>query len=119
MLLETLVNAAPAMAKLLSTDLPIKLAFRLGVMIKSVDPILKSYNDERIKLIDRYGEKDEKGNMTVIAANMKLFTDELTEVLQEDITVEGIPEIKVADLPDDTKMTAQEVAALTPWLIKS
>lgn len=118
MQLETLVNATPAMAKLLSTDLPVKLAFRLGVMIKSVDPALKAYNDERMKLVTKYGVKDDKGNTQVPADKMKEFTVELQKVLDEDVTVAGIPELKLDDIPEETKMKPQEMSALTPWLIK-
>ena len=118
MLLETLVNATPAITKLLSKDLPIILAFRLGTLVKIVDPYLKSYNEARTKMIEKYvPTADEKGNRQVPVDQMKQFAAELTVVLQEEIKVEGIPEVKLSDL-EGIKMNAQEMASITPWLIK-
>jgi len=118
MLLETLVNATSGLTKLLSKDLPIILSFRLGTLVKIVDPYLKSYNETRIKLIEQMVPKaDEKGNRQVPPGQMKEFADKLKVVLEAEITVEGIPEVKLSDL-DGIKMTAQEMASLSPWLIK-
>ena len=118
MLLETLVNATPALTKLLGKDLPIILSFRLGTLVKIVDPYLKSYNEARTKMIEKYVPvADEKGNRQVPQDQMKAFADELTVVLNEEITVDGIPEVKLSDL-EGIKMTAQEMASLSPWLIK-
>ena len=117
MLLETLVNATPALAKLMSTDLPIVLSFRLGALVKIVDPFLKTYNETRTKLIEQYTTPDEKGNRQVPQKHMQEFADKLKVVLAEEIKVEGIPEVKLSDL-EGIKMTAQEMSALTPWLIK-
>ena len=117
MLLETLVNATPALSKLLSTDLPIVLSFRLGALVKLVDPYLKTYNETRIKLIEQYTTPDEKGNRQVPTDKMAEFADKLKVVLNEEVKVEGIPEVKLSDL-EGIKMTAQEMASLSPWLIK-
>lgn len=117
MLLETLVNATPALAKLMSCDLPIVLAFRLGVMVKTVDPILQSYGDRRNNLIKQYSEPDEKGNRQVPPEHLTEFADKLKVVLAEEIEVPGIPELTLKDL-EGIKMTAQHMSALTPWLLK-
>ncbi len=119
MLLETLVNATPALTKLLSKDLPVILSFRLGKLVKVVDPVLQAYNDTRIKLIKSMSTVDEKGNNQVPKEKMDEFTTQLKAVLNEDagINLAEIPEVKLSDL-DGLKMTAQEMAALTPWLIK-
>lgn len=118
MLLETLINATPALAKLMSCDLPIVLAFRLGVMVKTVDPILQSYNERRNALIRQYAEPDEKGNRQVPPEHMQEFGDKLKVVLAEEIEVPGIPEVTLKDL-EGIKMTAQHMAALTPWVLKA
>jgi len=118
MLLETLINATPALTKLMSCDLPIVLAFRLGVMVKTVDPILQSYNDRRNELIKQYSEPDEKGNRQVPPKHMQEFGDKLKLVLNEEVAVAGIPEITLKEL-EGIKMTAQHMSALTPWLLKA
>jgi len=118
MLLETLVNATPALSKLMSQDLPVVLSFRLGALVKIVDPLLKAYNDTRVKLIEQYTTPDkDTGNRQVPKDKMGEFGDKLKLVLAEDVKVEGIPEVTLKDL-EGIKMTAQEMSALTPWLIK-
>ena len=119
MLLETLVNATPALAKLLSQDLPVVLSFRLGKLVKLVDPVLKTYEELRQKLVTQYAEPDEKGNRQVPPGKMVEFASKLKLVLAEDagLDVVDIPEVKLSDL-EGLKMTSQEMAALTPWLVK-
>jgi len=117
MLLETLVKATPALTKLMGTDLPIVLSFRLGKLVNVVDPILKVYSMARNKLIREIGTKDDKGLYSVPPDRMEEFNEELENLLKEDIAIGEVPQVTLKDL-GDIKMNSQDMAALTPWLIK-
>lgn len=60
---EQLVKDAPILQRLSQKELPIKVSYAIAKNISHIESELKIYNNEREKLIDKYAEKDEKGNV--------------------------------------------------------
>ncbi|MDD7793702.1 hypothetical protein [Clostridium sp. 'White wine YQ'] len=60
---ERIINDAAKLKEIAQKQLPIKVSYALAKNIAKIDSELKIYNKEREKLIDKYAEKDEKGNI--------------------------------------------------------
>ena len=73
---ERIVNTINVLGELNNSKLPVKVAYAITKNINKINTELKAYNEEKAKLIDKYGEKDKEG---------KLKTDEYGNVtLKED-----------------------------------
>lgn len=49
--------------KVVDTDLPVKLSFKIIKIVESVNETLKIVNTARQKLVEKYAEKDDDGNI--------------------------------------------------------
>ena len=45
-------------------QLPVKIGFAINKNLATMDDAAKAYEEERMKILDRYGEKDENGLKT-------------------------------------------------------
>lgn len=62
---EKLVNSVGVLSKLNNMDLNIKVSYAIAKNITKIEKELEVFNKEKAKLIDKYGEKDEEGNLKV------------------------------------------------------
>ena len=60
---EKILNTINVLGNLNNTQLNIKLAYAISKNINKIDIELKTYNDEKVKLINKYAEKDKEGNV--------------------------------------------------------
>ena len=60
---EKILNTINVLGNLNNTQLPIKLAYAISKNINKIDIELKTYNDEKAKLINKYAEKDKEGKV--------------------------------------------------------
>ena len=60
---EKILNTINVLGNLNNTKLPIKLAYAISKNINKIDIELKTYNDEKAKLINKYAEKDKEGKV--------------------------------------------------------
>lgn len=60
---EKILNTINVLGNLNNTQLNIKLAYAISKNINKIDIELKTYNDEKAKLINKYAEKDKEGNV--------------------------------------------------------
>jgi hypothetical protein len=72
---ETLVNSVGVLSKLNNMKLNIKVSYAVAKNISKIEKELEIYNKEKAKLIDKYGEKDEEGNLKVDEAGNIEITD--------------------------------------------
>jgi hypothetical protein len=89
--------------KLIKKDIPMATAFGLRGLIKKIQSEYKTYNECRTELMDKYGDKDEKGKL-VYKENKelqitdpekeKLLESKMQELLNLEITV---PKFKIAE----------------------
>lgn len=97
---EKLVNSIGVLSKLTNMELPIKLSYAISKNITKIDRELAVYNKERQKLIEKYGEKGEEGNLktkedgTINILDIDSFNNDLKEILD----IETEVEIHVIDL---------------------
>lgn len=101
---ERIVNSINILGELNNARLPIKVAYAITKNINKIDSELKAYNEEKAKLIDKYGEKDkegklkadEYGNVTLNKERIKDWNRDIKELL----SIENEIEIHMIQLDD-------------------
>ena len=112
MKLGVLKNAEFALSLLVQKELPIRLAFELNSIIDDVDDNLKRLEDFRVKLVEKYGEKNDKGEIIVKKSKLGSFQKEYDELLDSEIDLKPVP-ISLKVLEDlNIKMSIKNVDAL-------
>ena len=96
--LSQLIAMRGSLVKLIEKDLPIKQSFNLAKFIKTANEELEQFEQQRVKLVNRYGAKDEEGNIAVKEENQQQFVNELNELTEIEVDFEGFKPLKLADL---------------------
>jgi hypothetical protein len=114
--LRQIVEAMPAIKKLVSTDLPAKLRFRASIFSQRLQEIYLAYEEQRINLIKKHGIKNEKDDYEVMPEQFPEFAKEYNELIDEE------REIQEEDLPNDiwekVTMSVNDENAIKPFLKK-
>jgi len=87
--LSELLNSVDALQKLSQTNLKARSAYYVSKLLKVADKEIQEFNDARMNLIKKYGEKDEngelitddKGNCKILPENIADFQKELNDLL--------------------------------------
>lgn len=114
MTLGQLVFARSALTKLLNADLDCKLSWRLRKLVGAVDAELQHHEQERIRLVVKYGATDDKGNTNVKPDQFKEFAMELGELNNINVEFQFEP-IPLANL-EGVKMSAAEMASIEQFI---
>lgn len=112
-----LKNIETVLTKLLSQDLSITVSFKLAKLAKIMEDEIgqKSvYEQERVKLIHKYGKEDDKGQIAVSDDNRQSFMIDLETLLTQEIEIDYEP-VKVSD-STEVKLSAFEVNALSKFI---
>lgn len=120
--LETLINSAEGLKGLSQKKLKARTAYVVGKILKAADAEMASFNETRMELIKKYGEKDEngelvqddKGNVRISQESIEDFSSELKGLLNTEIEIAG-NKIKMDDL-EDVEFTPQEMAQLEEFI---
>lgn len=122
MTLKTLINSVESLQKLSNKNLKAKTAFVVAKLIQAADIEVNNFNDARIMLINKYGEKDDNGNLIADANNnvkiikddIERFNTELSELLNTPITINAT-KITLNEL-DELEFTPQDIIQLEPFI---
>ncbi len=97
--LQEIVNSVGSINNLLAYKFPPKTSYRLMRLAKHIDPIMKTYNEERNRIIEELGEIDEATGNAIVRGKekMEVFNKRIDEILQVEEYVEFDP-ISVEDL---------------------
>ena len=61
--ISDLLNSTEALQKLANKELKAKLAWTISRLLKAAEAEIQNFNDTRMNLIRKYGEKDENGEL--------------------------------------------------------
>jgi len=90
--LSEILNSKDSIGKLLERELPIRISFRLTKLIKELDPELQIIEKHRIKLVEKYGKKNEEnGNTEVSGDSVADFSKEFNTLLEEELDIDYEP----------------------------
>lgn len=113
--LEKLKNSEQALVKLSNSVLPINLAYRISKALKVVALELTELEEQRKKLVQKYGKPDEEGSVAVTQENIESFLQEFQKLLSEEVEIPFEP-ISIDTIPDDVKFTPIEISQLDMFI---
>lgn len=120
--ISDIINGADVLQKLANKELKARLAWQTAKLLKAADAELTSFNETRMNLIKKYGNKDEagelitdeKGNCRITEELAANFSSELNELLASDIEINA-NKIKISDL-ENFDFTPAEMNTLEPFI---
>ena len=120
--LEQLINSSDGFKALSQKPLKARPAYAVGKILKAVDSEIQSFNDARMKLIVKYGEKDENNelkkdendNVHIPPEFLDNFNTELRDLLETSVEL-NINKIKLADI-EEIDFTPSEMAQISDFI---
>ena len=117
-----LLNATEALQNLAKKELKARLALSISRILKNAEGEIQNFNETRMNLIQKYGEKDESGelvttddgNCKIPNENMQIFHSELNELL--DATIEINANKIPLDALDALDFTPKDMVMLEPFI---
>lgn len=120
--INELLNSTEILQKLASKELKARLALEIARMLKSAEREIQDFNEVRMKLINKYGEKDEngelitdeKGNCKIMQEEIKTFSNELNDLIATEIEINA-NKLKLEQI-ENLDFTPAEMSMLEPFL---
>lgn len=98
--------------------LPVKLGYAISKNLLRMQDYATSYNNERQKIVDRYCEKDENGELRLNGAQYVFGSDEARDAYLEDmrelLEIENEVDIHMVRIGEIEKCDSDKFDALTP-----
>jgi len=113
--LSDVVNATGTFNKIMQQSFKGSLAFKIARLARELDKEMQTFNEERQKIIQKYGNKDENGELIIDEnGNIKFDNANIEEINQEfNSLLETELEINADKLPmdsiDNFEITPQEM----------
>jgi hypothetical protein len=114
MKLYQIINAKESLKKLNEADgLSFKTALTIARDINKIDEVLEVYDNKRKQLIEKYGKKDDNGNLVTENGNAMLkdsnaFANDYNKMVLEDVDLD-ITKIKGDDLASVKGLTPSDI----------
>lgn len=120
--LEQLVNSTDGLKGLAQKSLRARPALAVAKILKAADAEMTTFNETRLNLIKKYGDKDEngevkqdeKGNVHIPNEALDDFTKELKELLDTQVEINA-NKIKMSDV-ENVEFTPAEMAQLEDFI---
>ena len=120
--ISELLNSTDTLQKLSQQDFKAKLAWQIARLLKAAEAEIQSFNETRMNLIRKYGEKDEtgelitddKGNCKINEDSVKDFSSQLSDLLDTQVEINA-NKIKVEQL-EDIDFTPAQITILEPFI---
>ena len=120
--ISDLLNSTETLQKLAQKDFKAKVAWQIGRLLKTAETEIQGFNETRMNLIKKYGEKDETGELiTDDKGNCKInpegaidFNTELNDLLNQEIEINA-NKISIEDL-SESNFTPGEMAQLEAFI---
>lgn len=120
--LSELLDSSSVMQELAKKPMKTKTAFQTARLMREIEKEYTLFQDSRKKLIEKYGEKDESGelktdengNFTVPKESIEAFNTELREMLEQTLSLNVEP-ILLDDL-SEADFTPADMMLLAPFI---
>lgn len=117
-----LLNSTEILQKLSQKEFKAKLAWSITRLLKAAEAEIQAFNETRMNLIKKCGEKDENGelvtdengNCKIEPNSIESFSKELNDLIETEVEINAhkIP----ISLLEDVDFTPAEMAALEPFI---
>lgn len=116
--LSELLEISPALSVLNAEKLPVLTGYRIIKAINMIEPELKAYDVQRLKLAAELGELSEDGGSYKFPnpENARIFTEQMAVLLGEIVDIE-LPKIQICDLGKDLNIEPQLLRPLVDVLL--
>lgn len=114
MKLRDLVVAQESLGRLLALELPAAVSYKIARAARPIQAELHNYEQERIKLVQRLGEGNERGQIMVLPEKTAEFNEEMNALLDVDVDLE-IRKRNISILGEDVKVRPGDLMAL--WFL--
>lgn len=114
-----------ALGLLAQKEIPLRTSFKLKGVIKRLGDEVKTYNEVRTDLLNKFGEKEEDGttlkvnketnNVEFTGDNLKLFGSAMNELLQMEV---DIGSVKLEELGDKMSLSTNHASLLDGVLVE-
>lgn len=84
-------SSVPVMNKILEATLPATVSFQLTKLLKTLNEEIKIIEEQRVKLVTKYGENGENEAVTVSDSKKEEFLKEFSELLESEIELNWQP----------------------------
>lgn len=120
--INDLLNSVETLQKIAQKDFKAKLAWSIARLLKSAETEIQSFNETRMNLIKKYGEKDENGelitdeknNCKIKTESVDAFTEELNELINTEVEINAN---KIDfNLLENIDFTPSDMTALEPFI---
>lgn len=106
-----------SLAKIFDKDVNIKVAYRLGKLLKKLSEEMKTLEESRVKLVQKHGEENEETKQfSVPPTKTQEFYKEFNELMQCEIEIDFDP--IPLELFGDIKLSASDVLRLDGKVIQ-
>lgn len=120
--LREILEGQEALQKLSNQQLPGRVAFRIGRLLKKLEEVLASYNEVRNSLLEKYARRKEDGTFDLNDKNeyqfnveeMQKFIEEMNKLVAEETSIEADP-IKFSDI-ENLNFTPADSTLLEPFI---
>lgn len=117
-----LLNSTETLKKLGQRDFPAKLAWSIAKLLKAAEKEIQDFNETRMNLIQKFGSKDENGelitdennNCKIESESVEEFNKQLNDLINTSVEISG-NKLDIG-LFDDLKFTPSEMAVLEPFI---
>ena len=113
--LSTIVNSIEIMQRLANSPVKGRTAYNIGKIIKKIEQEVNLFYDTRTKIVNKYGVKDENGELIIENDNYKINPDLIEEFnlevnnLLETVVVINVNPIKLEELAEIEITPAQMI----------
>lgn len=84
MTLNDIFNAVPALREISTKEFPGSVTFKIARLIRELDKEIQLFEEERSKIANKYGEKDENGNLVIQeGGNIKILDNKIQDCNEE------------------------------------
>lgn len=122
--LNDIFNAVPALREISTKEFPGSTTFKIARLIRELDKEIQLFEEERMKIANKYGEKDEEGNLIPQEnGTIKIPDDKVQECNEEfqalfntqvEINANKLP-IKIFDSIEMTPTQAMNLEAIVDF----
>ncbi|MBP3939497.1 MAG: hypothetical protein IK955_08810 [Clostridia bacterium] len=109
--LNSILNAREAAKKLMGQELPVKVSYRVAKLIKAMNSEIEVYDQERIRLCEKYGELDKKKGEYKISETTEFYKD-LNSLLDIEVSLD----VRKVSLPETLSITPADILSLSDFI---
>ena len=120
--ISELLNSTETLQKLSQKDFKAKLAWSISRLLKAAEAEIQAFNDTRMNLIKKYGDKDENGelvtdengNCKIDNTSVEEFNKEFNELINTEVEINANK--LTFDMLENIDFTPSEMAILEPFV---